>query len=75
MVYTGFLLTLTRHRALQAALRIFGILTSFWLKYLDRWLCRDDGALDVASGFAFLGRRSEETLDDRELIRSYRGLS
>ena len=31
--------------------------------------------LDVASGFAFLGRRSEQTLDDRELIRSYRGLS
>jgi SAM-dependent methyltransferase len=75
MVYTGYLLTLSRRRAIQGALRIFGILTSFWLKYLDRRLCRDDAALDVASGFAFLGRRSEAPLDDRELIRSYRGLS
>jgi SAM-dependent methyltransferase len=75
LMYTGFLLSLTRRRSLRAGLRVFGILTSFWLKYLDRRLSRDDSALDVAFGLAFLGRRSESTLSDRDLIRAYRGLS
>ena len=74
VVYTGFLLTLTRRRAVRALLRIFGILTSFWWKYLDPVLVRNDVSFDVAGGFAFIGRRSESILADRDLIRGYRGL-
>ncbi len=72
--YTGFLLALSRRRAVRAFLRVFGRLTSFWLKYVDRALLRNDAALDAAAGFYFLGRRSEETLPDRELIRQFRGM-
>ncbi len=72
--YTGFLLALSRRRPVRAFLRVFGRLTSFWLKYVDRALLRNDAALDAAAGFYFLGRRSEETLPDRELIRQFRGM-
>jgi len=72
--YTGFLLALSRRRAIRAFLRVFGRLTSFWLKYVDRALLRNDACLDAAAGFYFLGRRSEDTLPDRELIRQFRGM-
>lgn len=73
--YTGFLLALSRRRAVRAFLRVFGRLTSFWLKYVDRaLLLRNDACLDAAAGFYFLGRRSDDTLPDRELIRQFRGM-
>jgi hypothetical protein len=43
------------------------------LKYLDRYLKDTPGGLDAASGHYFLGRKSEETLADRDLVRQYRG--
>jgi hypothetical protein len=49
-------------------------LTGFWLKYLDRLLIDRPGAQDGQSGTYFLGRRSEATLSDRDLIKLYRGL-
>jgi SAM-dependent methyltransferase len=72
--YTGFLLCFTTWRPLRAALRVFGRLTSFWLKYFDRFLTKNDAALDSAAGFYFLGRRSESVLPDRELIARFRGM-
>ncbi len=72
--YTGFLLCLTTWRPLRAFLRVFGRITSFWLKYFDRFLARNDAALDSAAGFYFLGRRSETVLSDRELIARFRGM-
>jgi SAM-dependent methyltransferase len=48
-------------------------LSGFWLKYLDCWLIARPAAYDAASAFYFLGRRSESTLDDRDLASGYRG--
>ncbi len=44
-----------------------------WLKYFDYYLAHRPAALDAASAFYFLGRKSPETLADRELLRQYRG--
>jgi SAM-dependent methyltransferase/uncharacterized protein YbaR (Trm112 family) len=57
-------------RALARALAAF---TAFPLKWLDWFLLDTPGTLDAASGVYFLGRRSERTLPDRELIAGYRG--
>lgn len=74
LTYSGFLLSLSRQKAIRAGLRIFGRLTSFWLKYFDRMAAKNDAALDSAAGFYFLGRRSDKTLSDRELIAGFRGM-
>ena len=74
LAYTGFLLSLANRRPIRAALRVFGRLTSFWLKYLDPWLVQREAALDSAAGFYFMGRRSDTTLTDRELVAGFRGM-
>lgn len=74
LAYTGFLLSLSRNRAVRAFLRIFGRLTSFWWKYFDPYVSRHDAALDSAAGLYLIGRKSDVTLSDRDLIRSFRGL-
>src|SRR4030095_5533360 len=71
--YQYFLLSFASSRALRGALRAFAQLTSFPLKYVDRLLMDKPGALDAASGFFFVGRKSVSTLSDRELTRYYRG--
>jgi glycosyltransferase involved in cell wall biosynthesis/SAM-dependent methyltransferase len=71
--YQYFLLSFCRRRATRVLARGFARSTAFWLKYLDRYLEENPGALDAASGYYFLGRKSEETLADRELVRLYRG--
>lgn len=40
---------------------------------LDPWLVRRPGASDAAAGTGFLGRRREDPIDDRELVRTYSG--
>jgi len=57
-------------RALVSGLTRLGL---FWLKYFDRLLARRQSAFDAASAFYFLGRKSDEALDDRDLVASYRG--
>jgi len=44
----------------------------FWLRYLDR-LVPTAFAMDNASAYYFLGRRSERELSPRELLEYYRG--
>lgn len=48
-------------------------MTGFWLKYLDPFIADRPGAVDAASAFYFMGRRSDGPIDDRELIAGYRG--
>ncbi len=45
----------------------------WWLKYLDPWLVHHPAALDGASAFYFLGRKSEKTASERQVLNSYRG--
>jgi SAM-dependent methyltransferase/uncharacterized protein YbaR (Trm112 family) len=72
--YRYFLTSLFRSPLLRTAAAGFATVTSFYLKYFDPLLVNKGGAYDAASGFYLLGRRSEQTLSDRELLKLYRGL-
>ena len=61
-------------RRARRAVTLATRLLLFWLKYLDLFLNKKPGALDAASGYYFLGRRSNHVLSDRDLIKQYRGL-
>jgi hypothetical protein len=41
----------------------------FWLKYVDYFLVNRPPAADAAAGVYFLGRRNEDPLLDRDLLR------
>lgn len=71
--YQYFLISLTRSRAIRGIFKVFAALTSFFLKYFDRYAAKNSAAYDAASGFYFIGRKSTAILSDRELISSYRG--
>lgn len=71
--YRYFLLSIFTERYLRHAAEIFSRLTSFYLKYFDFYLIDKKNALDAASGYYFLGRKSDKVLSDRELITLYRG--
>lgn len=71
--YQYFLLSFTTSRTIRVLIRVFSILTSFYLKYFDYYLIDKQGALDAASGYYFLGRKGDQVLLDHELIKLYRG--
>lgn len=68
-----FLWSFTTSRLVRKALQAVAGITAFWLKYLDPWLLRRPAAWDAAAGFYFLGRKSEQIVADREIIRRYHG--
>ena len=53
-------------------LSFIGSLTSFWLLPFDRVLIHRPNSVTAASGYYFLGRKSGQTLSDRELIATYK---
>lgn len=71
--YQYFLLSFVRSNGARAAVKAFARLTSFWLRVFDHLILETPGTLDAASGYYFMGRKSEGMLTDRELIRLYRG--
>jgi SAM-dependent methyltransferase len=71
--YEHFLLSFVSGRVRRGLVKAFARLTGFWLKYLDTLVEGRPGALDAASGYYFMGRKSKHTLPDRELITLYRG--
>lgn len=68
-----FLWSFARGRLSGSLLTTFASFTSFFLRAFDGALIDRPRALDAAAGVYFLGRRSESTLSDRELVASYRG--
>lgn len=60
-------------RIAHALLRRVASLGTFWLTWLDPWLVRQAGGPDAAAGTFFLGRRSDETVDDTTIVSMYRG--
>jgi len=68
-----FLWSFARGRLAGSLLTTLASCTSFFLKAFDGWLIDRPRALDAAAGVYFLGRRSESTLSDRDLVASYRG--
>jgi SAM-dependent methyltransferase len=70
--YKYFLLSLTRSAWGKSVMNLFAHYSAFWLKYFDHLLIDRPDVQDAASGFYFMGRKSEQTLTDRELIAAYR---
>lgn len=72
--YQYFLTSLVTSEKMRSATRLFARFTSFYLKYFDAMLANKPGAYDAASGLYFMGRKSDEVLSDKELVKLYRGL-
>jgi len=72
--YQYFLLSFATSRSLRVLLRVFGSLTSFYLKYFDHYLINKRGTLDAASAYYFMGTKTEEVLSDRDLMELYKGV-
>lgn len=71
--YQYFLLSFVTSQTLRKSVVQFVNLTSFFLKYFDRHLIKKIAAADAASSFFFIGRKSDNILPDRELIKLYKG--
>ena len=72
--YRYFLLSFTTSRFLRRLIGVFVRLTSFYLTYLDYLLIDKPGTLDAASGYYFIGKKSNRVLPDKGLIKLYKGL-
>lgn len=72
--YKYFLLSFTQNPLMRKLLKVFAHLTSFYLKYFDYFLVRKKEAYDAASGFYFLGEKTDKILSDKELIKLYKGV-
>lgn len=68
-----FLLSFTTNPRLRVLLKGISRLLFFPLKYADYLLIDKPGALDAASAYYFMGRKSERILHDREILSLYRG--
>jgi len=71
--YKYFLLSFAKSKFIRRTIDIFARLTSFYLKYIDYYLIDKARALDAASAYYFMGRKSNYILSDRDLIKLYRG--
>lgn len=70
-----FALSFVRRQYARLTVKFFCAMGLFWLKYFDLWLANKPGALDGALGTYFIGRKSADTLSDRDLLREYRGIT
>jgi uncharacterized protein YbaR (Trm112 family)/SAM-dependent methyltransferase len=68
-----FLASFTSLKISRALLHVFASLMSFYLKYLDYYLLDKPGAFDAASSYYFMGRKSQQILSDRDLVKLYKG--
>jgi len=72
--YTYFLKSFASSWFLGLLLTHFAYITSFFLKYFDYYLIDKPGSYDAASGFFFMGKKSDHILSDRELITQFKGV-
>lgn len=71
--YQYFLLSFTSSNKLRALIKVFSCLTSFYLKYFDYYLINKPGSFDASSGYYFMGRKDNNILTDKELLKLYKG--
>lgn len=71
--YCYLLLSFTTSKFWRKLIELFGRITAFPLKYLDYLLINRTAALDAASGYYFIGKKSHKILSDKELIKLYQG--
>ena len=72
--YTSFLRSFTSSRVIDRLLIYFARITSFFLKYFDYFLIDKPGSYDAASGYYFLGKKSDNFLRCEELIQQFKGI-
>jgi len=66
-------LSFTKLKQFRSFINIFASITSFYFKYFDYYLIDRPGTFDAASGYYFIGQKSNQILSDQELIKLYRG--
>lgn len=59
--------------AMKKWLKLFALLGTYPLRWLDRLSCSNNSAYDSASGFYFFGSLRPTPLPDSELLRCFRG--
>lgn len=70
--YEYFLLALFGHtNMLRLFVKLFSRFTGFWIKYFDYLTRINKRDPDGASGFYFIGQKSETQISDKELIEYY----
>lgn len=72
--YLYFLKCFASSKLVLSLLTKFAHFTAFFLKYFDYCLNDRPGTYDSASGYFFMGKKSDKCLSDKELIRQYRGV-
>lgn len=72
--YQSFLLSFTQSRLLRKFILLFVRITAFPLKYFDYFLIDKIGTLDAASGYYFMGKKSNYILSDKDLLKLYKGI-
>lgn len=68
-----FLLSVSDNQTIRRILGILFNFTCFWIKYLDLLFINNEGTLDGASGLFFVGQKKNTILDDKSLVKQYRG--
>lgn len=69
-----FFLSFFRTRVSRAIVQNLSRILLFWLKYFDPYLIKKPGSYDCASGYFFIGKKSNKALSDKDIIKLYRGL-
>jgi len=64
----------TTSRYPSILLNAFAHYTSFFWKYLDYLVIDKPGSYDAASGLYFLGKKSDQTLSDKDLLLQFKGI-
>ncbi|MBK9099576.1 MAG: class I SAM-dependent methyltransferase [bacterium] len=72
--YSYFIFSFLKSRRVKKLFIPFTRFTSFFWKYFDHMTINNPGTIDSASGFYFIGKKSDTVLEDRELLKQYRGL-
>jgi len=72
--YSNFIFSFFSSKRLRKLLIPFTNLTSFFWKYFDYFLIDKPGTLDAASGYYFMGKKSDHPVSDKEILKQYRGL-
>ena len=73
--YQYFLLSFFESELIRKFVRLFTNITSFFLGYFDKYLSKKSGSRDAASGYYFIGKKSNVVLTDKNLIKSFKGNS
>ena len=72
--YAHFIKSFTSSKSISYLLTIFVHATSFFLKYFDYYLIDKPGSYDAASAFFFMGKKSNQILSDKDLIKGFKGM-